>query len=236
MNLLNKIYAAILAILLIILVFNIINSKPFLDKYIYTTSISAPYYFPVAGHAYFRLEDNSINSPQNKSMDYLNGHYSRWLENEFDYLDKQEFNPLPKYLIIDYLDYRTKNYYQDSLTLNTEKIRTTFKNSISKRINLGTSNRPIMGLKFLIGIADNGNVVILLVGKDFVEKVDQFSLKPKSYSDNKFFRTHFSSEQAVFENSFYKLKDSFRLKIDSGYLKDSNYVDSLNIDPAYYNK
>lgn len=130
----------------------------------------APANFPVyIRECYFITPDQDDMAWINKED--VNNFQSKW-GNEYYFAESNNSNRLPQKLVIEYASYRNSKFYGDTLELPQQKIREIFKsaerNNKTEEIYSPGQNRK--GLRFVIGIANDGNILVWIRGV-FLEEI-----------------------------------------------------------------
>jgi hypothetical protein len=205
-NILNKIYS-IIAIVIVVFILSKIYNYEIWNRYYYTASICTPKLFPVnVLSTHFLSKDESIII--NKSDDYL----SNWGENFYGNSNQPKL--LPEKLYIQYLDYRTKKYYEDTIVLPKEDIQKTLE-YIEKKGLMNQYKKKSFALQ--IGIANNGNVLFWLTTDYFQTEYHRVKLNSKPLGKEDVYK---KTGQYHIEDLFDNMHESLKLQID----KDSIYI------------
>ena len=222
LNLLNRIYLTVLVLLCIATTIKIIRYKSW-TRYYFSASVCAPKTYPVyVRDCYFILSDGQIG---NIGTGDVNDHRSDWGNSEFE--ETYEKQQLPVKLVLEYASYREKAFYRDTIDLPADSISRIFKSSRSKGINQ-TLYRPggdVGGLNFLIGIANKGNVVVWLQGKNYEVTVMKHRIVAREPVGDQTYHEGRLSKKQYFEKVFYIDKD-LQEAMDQGKDRNANYIDS----------
>lgn len=180
LNIFNKILVLITIILVVLFVVKIFTYKQW-DRYYYTSSASNPEEFPVhVVGMWFNLPNGETEGGFYKSEDLMNAFVSDWGYGTAN----DAYDPvfLPESLFIEYIDFRTKNYYSDVIPLSKEKIENIFKEAKEKG-KLGNPYRSdnLMEMEFHVGIANEGNIIIWLIGEDYEKELFRTKINPKPF-------------------------------------------------------
>lgn len=168
LNLLNKIYLVIL-ILVVIATAVRVWEYGFSSRYYYSASITAPRTFPVkVRDCYFILADGEMGSIADSDV---NDHRTQWGNGDFEETHRKE--RLPVKLVLEYCSYRDQKFYRDTINLPAKMIDSIFNTGKDNRIfqSIYAPGANVLGLSFLIGIANEGNIVVWLHGASNYEKV-----------------------------------------------------------------
>jgi hypothetical protein len=134
---------------------------------------------------------------------------------------------LPTFLQLSYFDYRANKFYKTTIALPDDQIRSYFKEA-EKGNHFTEIYNPkgnVKGLIFLLGIANNGNIMLWLRGENYAKLIFKKHLEPVSFSESYQYKETKSIEtykQIFFQN----LSDSLRMNIESGFEEKANYIDS----------
>ena len=228
LNLLNKIYIFLLGAMIIATGIKVHNFHAG-ERYYYAASFTSPPTYPMyVQDARFITEGNSDNQVFIK-RDNVNGGGNRWGVGDPESAEEQE--RLPSALIVKYASYREKAFYFDTIPLPAKVIDKIFAGSAQKNLNVELSSsgpREVPGLIFLIGLANNGNLVIWLQGREYERKLLTYHLKPIKPAENQFYlpKNYFDS----FHIDTAKYNKMVRQKTDAG----ANYADSSTYYVEYY--
>lgn len=228
LNVLNKVFLGLSLVFLILFIYKVVVYKAS-ERYYYTASVYSPEEFPIKIiEISFRLENNDRTDPSFYStIEVINNYNSYWGATEYMEAQKPQF--LPNTLVLSYIDYHTRKYYSDTILLPKNKMENIFKEAKNKHqmFNLN-SWKPKMGLKYHVGIANEGNIIFWLVGKEFEKEFYRVQIEAKDLS------IFIKSRNFKFENQEQFIQDLFHVEdkrkaikfknIDSGPLQ---YKDSI---------
>jgi len=225
LNILNKIYIVILVAIIIATVIKTHHYDAG-DRYYYTASFTAPpTYRMYVQQSQFITEGDGQNHVFIKS-DNVNSGSSTWGNGDSE--DTEEQERLPKALVLRYASYREKAFYADTIPLPTKVIDEIFAGGIEKNINVGiyTSGGPeLSGLIFLIGIANNGNIVIWLQGRKYERKILTYHLKPIKPTQDQFYESQFYPVKTYFD--YFNIDTAgYKKMVKNGIDAHANYADS----------
>ena|SRR6218665_1207005 len=218
-NFINKALTAISFALLIAILYNVMSYKSW-DRYYYFSSVCTPESYPVRlQDCYFITADKNELGTINKEDIFRNN--SKWGE-EYFFAEVQEPLRLPKQLVLEYVSYSDKKQYQDTIDLPQEKIKNIFIKADKKNQfeDIHNSSKEVKGLRFLVGIASNGNVIVWIRGKFLEEVLLKTKLNPKDEISNK------ENMSIEIEKIFKDLPNDIKIKVKSGWEKNANYLDS----------
>jgi len=185
-NKLNKFLIGITAVLAVIVIYKLATYKQW-KRYYYVSTVSNPEEFPVyIIQMWFSTPNNEDygSNFSDEDLDVISSFASEWGKGYGEgYLsDDDEPVFLPESLFIEYVDFRTQNYYKDTIRLPEEKIVAIFKEAkwSGHLRDLDFGERK-MGLEFHVGIANDGNIIFWLVGKEYEKEFYRTQLKPKPF-------------------------------------------------------
>jgi hypothetical protein len=225
-NLVNKIYLLLFFGMIIAIAVKVFMLRQRDKGRIYfSVTLTAPDTHPVyLQQAYMVAADGERNDIDDQRV---NSEQYRWA-NVTDFEIRNKYR-LPKAIVLSYASYRDKKYYNDSIPLPLALIDSIFKSSVAKGIQktVRSNSGDVNALVFLIGIANNGHIVIWLQGKNYEQKLVSYQFKAqkpqgemwydgKDYSGEHFFEVFnvipkFNMIQAVLANG----KDSLANYADS---------------------
>lgn len=225
LNFINKVYLALTFILVIAIVCRIFNYKSW-DRYFYYSSVSAPATYPVhVREAYFITNDRDDNAWFN--TEGVNDFKTGWGE-EYSFPEANRPMRLPLQLVVQYVAYRDKKFYHDTLNLPQQQIRDMFELAIEnkKTDKLYHPRGDKDGLRFVLGIADDGNILLWLRGigwEQVILKTKLTAIEPTT--DDTYYGKKLSREEYIKE-VFGRLSDSLKNVLDNGLEAGANYADS----------
>jgi len=154
-------------------------------KYYYVFSESHPSEYPILelNNSYF-IENDTDSTKLNfiSGDNELNGFHSYWTSKPYLVKHNNEPKFLPQGIFIKYFDLRTKKQYTDSIFLPKKEIAQVFnyaeEHKLLKIINTKENNNPNMGLEFLLGIANDGNIIFWLIGENFEKEFYRKKIEP----------------------------------------------------------
>ncbi|MEJ2881177.1 DUF2931 family protein [Pedobacter sp. GR22-6] len=229
LNFINKVYLGI-TILLAVLIIHKVWAYKSSERFYYYSSVSAPVSFPIhINRIDLILPDNELALGFYKSeLEEVNVFMTKWGK-EYYFPEVHEPLRLPLKLSLDYCDYRSRTFYKDTIDLPQQVLLAAFKKAVKEEqtIEMYSSQGDKFGLNFVVGIANNGNIVLWLRGKDF-EKVI-FKKKLHAYEpgaqDLQYERQQFN-KQSYLDTVFSELPDSMLTLFKNGYDRSANYIDS----------
>lgn len=221
----NRIYIGIACCLLVFAIFNVINYQTW-SRYYYGATAIAPALYPVSvRECNFTTADN--NDDVFVGTEDINKFNTTW-DSGGDFLQLRDKRLLPEKLNISYFSYRDRKFYKGSFNLPTKRIEQIFKLAIrnKKTEKLYSYGGQLKGLTFIIGIANNGNILVwmrgiyleVLIFKGKV-KIDQPSAVDLYYPEP-------PTKALDYEEEFKNVSDSLKFLIKRGYDSSANYADS----------
>lgn len=225
LNLINKIYITIAVALIIAIVIKFFSIKSW-DRYYYVTSICAPSTQPIAiRNAHFVLANGETDYINHNDVDDFR---TGWGQDDFISSDFEK-QRLPVKLVLQYASYRDKKFYNDTLNLNENEIRSVFKSAIRNKQAIGVSKYGGVsgkGLSFLIGIANDGNVVVWLQGIYLDKLLLKQKLKARPPQGDDTYYAGQLTKEAYIKKRFENLSDSVKKELDKGFDAKANYMDT----------
>lgn len=224
-NNLNKFYIALGILLIVSCIYKFIGYKSW-ERYYYFADASAPNTYPVhVRNCYFITADEGDFAVVN--TEEVNNFQSVWGWDYYSPNAREKFRT-PEKLVIEYASYRDSKFYSDTLKLPKEKILAIFKASEhnNTQIPLSGRNGDVYGLRFAVGIANNGNILLWLHGRNMeklILKTRIAAREPKG--DQTYFESRLPKAiylKRVFEN----LPDSVKQSFEQGLDANANYADS----------
>lgn len=212
------------AALIIGTVFRVLRHKPW-DTYYYFSSVSVPETFPVAiREAYFLLPNNdyaiiSKEEAENFTSSWGDEYYSARVN------DPQR---IPEQLVLQYVSYRDQKFYSDTIKMPVKEVRQIFKTAAeqNKMEEISTSNGEKKGLRFVLGIANSGNIIIWLRGKHFEKAIVKTKIKSHvPQGDDTFYEKRLPVSEYL-EHAFERLPDSTKNLLKNGFDSGANYIDT----------
>lgn len=221
-------------VMAILLLFKIFSYKSW-ERYYYTSSVSNPEAFPI--HLFgiaFIMENGEYSGDFYNDLDIINSFNSDWGRGT----SYEAYNPqfLPKSLFVEYMDFRTQKYYIDTIILPKEKMYQSFE--IAKKQNKLSDlayGRRKMGLSFHVGIANDGNILIWLLGDDYQLELYRKKIHPKPFTGNVVSKKEPEPVGANKSqiNYFADVPDSLKRKIMELKVDNVEYKDSV---PVYFDQ
>ncbi|MFD2597655.1 DUF2931 family protein [Sphingobacterium corticis] len=214
------------------IVYRILDYKGW-NRYYYITSVSNPKAFPINIQGiWFNLPNGELASACfHKSEEMVNGFYSDWGRGAYDNAYSPEF--LPQSLFVEYIDFRTKQYYADTIALPQENMLEIFKRAEKDNDlkNLSAWN-PKMGLEFQVGIANGGNIVFWLMNDHWEKEFYRTQLQPKPFPTKmQSNQKPINSKEEFLSDIFAEIPDSVKTDV----LKTSGVAQFKDSIPIYFN-
>ncbi|RYY70302.1 MAG: DUF2931 family protein [Chitinophagaceae bacterium] len=228
LNLRNKLYAGISILLLAAIAFKLIHYNAG-NRYYYAANVTAPATFPVhVKEGYFTR--NGTDMQVHLDTEEVNLFRGNWGKDYF-FAEANERNLLPEMLVLKYVSYREGTFYNDTIALPAEKIKTIFeaalKNGHALAVYFKGQDKP--GLSFSIGIANDGNIIVWLKDSKGKYEICRKKLTPKSPGREDTYYGEDLSKAAYLEKIFERVDDSLKTLIQSGYDAGAHYIDSAAI-------
>ena len=234
LNLVNKIYIGIAIILVLGIIWRVLRYKAW-DRHYFFASVSAPYTYPIYIRDIYFIYPNEdeYGGGFYNTTDEVNDFNSSWGS---EYYSPRVNEPLllPKQLALQYVSYRDKKFYKDTLDLPRQTIEHIFKQAKTDGQLLSISSNNTMddkkGLRFVVGIANDGDLVVWLRGMFFEKVILKTKLKPKDLSPKDLYYAKEMNKQEYYNKVFEDMPDTLKQLIERGYDKGAKYIDS----PTYY--
>ena len=223
-NLLNKIYAAVAITLVFGTIYKIVAYKSW-DRYYYYSNACTPSSYPIyLRNSYFiTADEDDFSWIDNEKVENFSTY---WGDGSFP--EVRERMRLPQKIVLQYVSYRDDKFYNDTISLPEAKIKSIFK-SAKKNNQLEEIYRAggdVKGLKFLVGISNDGNIIVWLRGKFLEEKILNIKLHDKEPRNDQMHFKEKLSKEVYLEKVFENLSDSLKNKIKSGWDSQANYIDT----------
>lgn len=227
LNFINKTYLVCVLGLLAATIYKACKYKAS-DRYYYFSSISAPQTFPVyVRDAYFITNDPDDDAWFNQTD--VNGFNTGW-GSEYFFPEVSRPMRLPLKLVLEYASYRDSKFYNDTLVLPQETIKSIFE-AAAKNKNMDEMpgrNGDKQGLRFVLGIANEGNIILWLRGTGLEKIILKTKLRAKEpQGDATRYETRLTKE-AYLERVFGALDDSLKRLLDKGLDAHASYIDSAS--------
>lgn len=232
-NKFNQIQIGITAILVFFLIYKVTVYKAS-ERFYYITGVSNPKEFPIklSGIWFYIPNGNYASASFYNTKNRVNNFYSDWGRDEYENAHEPEF--LPESLFLEYIDFRTENYYMDTIPLPKEKMTDIF-NEVTKSGHLKNLSAwdPRMGLKFHVGIANEGNIIFWLIGDKWEKEFYRTQLKPKPFPKKMVVfpnGAEIHDKREYIDNLFEKIPDSIKTQLKKSKI-NAQYKDSI---PIYF--
>ncbi len=154
------------------------------DRLYYSASVHAPSTTPM--YVFYvsfldeKQEEISFSSSVWDDIYSINNLHSSW--QHMAWFSAHRSSPTPSFLSVSYFSYRDSSIYEETIPLPKDSIRAIFK--LAKKENQEEENYSAVakkGLVFVIGLTENGTIVLYLSGKQgFLKKVFQHDLKKRA--------------------------------------------------------
>ncbi len=229
LNFINKAYIALSVILLGLIIFKIWTYKAS-ERFHYYSSVSAPANFPVHinGIGFILPADDLDLGFYKTAGEEVNVFLTEWGK-QYYFPEVHEPLRLPLKLTIDYCDYRGQKFYQDTIDLPKKELLAVFKQAVKdkKTTEMYNARQDQQGLNFVVGIANNGYIVLWLRGSDFEKTI--FKKKLRTYEPNAkdlIYNQHQFDKKGYLDTVFAELPDSMKTLFKNGYDAGANYIDT----------
>ena len=223
LNTFNKILAIIIVVLVGANIFYLFRYKSW-DRYYFASSVTAPKSYPIhIDDIFFNYPNDELGISFYKSTDEVNNFGSTWGE-AYYFSEARESMRIPTELALSYFDYRANKFYAAKIKLSPDEIKKHFKEAEKGKhfTDLYNVNGDVKGLVFLVGIANNGNIMLWLKGENYAKLLFKKHLEPIPISKS-FNYENFKTEEAYKAEFFKYLPDSTKQKINSGWEEKANY-------------
>ena len=224
LNLTNKIYAALLILLIIATVAKLLRYKSW-ERYYYGATFSAPRSYPIyIRNGYFILSDGDI-APVGSSE--VNNHGTDWGYGDFQSPNTKE--RLPEKLVLEYASYRDQSFYADTLTLPAMVIKQAFENMVESGISTDIYNSlPVKRLDFVIGVANKGNIVVWLRGEDTETTLLKHKINPHEPIGDETYHNGRLPKKEYLKQVFY-IDSADQAAYDKGLDASANFIDTPSL-------
>lgn len=224
LNLINKIYLLFTLVLIVGIGFRLLSYKSW-DRYYYFSSSMAPQSYPLAvRNAYFILPNDEHSYINNENIRNFN---TNWGE-EYYFPEVHETLRLPEKLVLEYVSYRDQKFYKDTLSLPTPQLKQLFAEAVQQKQldKMYSPKGDQMGLRFLIGLANDGQVLVWIRGIGLEKLILKAKLQPyQPTMEDTYYEKPLPKAQYL-KKMFEQLPDSIKHNIAKGWDKDANYADS----------
>lgn len=225
LNLLNKVYLIILVLLILATAIKLWRYGGG-SRYYYSASVTAPATYPIhVLEAGFILSDGSDGDVKTEGV---NDKAQRWGWGDFP--ETREREQLPVKLLLNYVSYREQCFYKDTIDLPAQLIDSIFKRSEKAGIrqSIYKTGNDVMGLNFLIGVANKGNVLIWLQGEKYERVLLKHKITAREPLAADLYYGKLLTKKEYMKEVFSDLGDEVLKQIAAGADKDANYIDSAS--------
>ena len=227
LNFINKAYLALAGMIIVAIGVRIYRYKSW-ERYYYFSSITAPASYPVyVRSASFITADADDDSWFDTRE--VNDFHTQWGD-EYFFPEVRRAMRLPEKLVLQYAAYRDGRFYGDTLALPAEQIKQAFERAVKNNTtrSLGASDRDNRGLYFVLGIGNEGKIVLWLRGKGFEQTILKAVLKAhEPEGDDTYYRKRLPKQDYLNE-VFDRLPDSLRQEMARGWEAGASYGDSAS--------
>lgn len=223
-NKLNKSYIGVAVLLVVGIIYRKISYRSW-ERYNYSVAVNAPETFPVhIREAYFLLPNDDFESADNEDV---NNFTTTWGVN-YGTTNHARSARLPQQLVLKYFSYRDRNFYADTLDLPQQEMLGVFKSAEKNKQFLRLSEYAGLkkGLSFVIGIANNGHVIVWLRGIYLEKELLRKKLKPTTPTKDDLYYEKTLTAEAYFAHAFENLSDSLKTLYKNGFDGKANYIDT----------
>lgn len=135
---------------------------------------------------------------------------------------------LPLQLVIRYVAYRDKKFYRDTLDLPQQQIRDIFVSALrdKKADRLYHPRGDKDGLRFVLGIASDGHILLWLRSIGLEQVILKTKLTAKEPNPEDTYYAQPLTKEAYIKEVFGRLSDSMKTALDNGLESGANYADS----------
>lgn len=230
LNLVNKIYIGFTVVLVIGIVWKVFKYKPW-DRHYFFASVSVPYTHPVYVRDIYFIYPNENNFSEGfyqsrSTVNYFNSYWGA----EYDYPRLRETLPFPHQLVLQYVSYRDKKFYRDTLDLPQELIKQTFKEAEEQKKMLlmpkDNGMQEKKALHFVVGIANDGYLMVWLRGMYFEKVLLKTKLKPRDLKPSDLYYAKPMSKDEYYQKVFENMPDTVKQLIGKGIDSKASYIDS----------
>ncbi len=225
LNRINQFYIIVAIALIGFHVYRVIQYRAW-DRYYYFTNICAPAAYPVyVRDAYFITGSGEMSSIRDMEV---NSFQTSWKEDYF-FPETHEKELLPEKLVLKYVSYRDQHFYRDTIDLPVDSIKKLVDNIILERkaADIYYRGRDVPGIHFLIGIANDGHVLVWLKGEEVEHLVLRTHIQPIIPNERDTYHGKPMTAPAYIKDRFMVLSDSLKARMQLGWEAGAHYRDSL---------
>lgn len=130
--------------------------------------------------------------------------------------------------MLKYFSYRDEKFYSDTLDLPQQEILVTFKTAEKNKqfLELSSYAGKKDGLSFVIGLANNGNVIIWFRGVYLEKELLRKKLKPTEPKVDDLYYEKTLTKEKYLAHTFENLSDSLKMVYKNGFDANANYIDT----------
>ncbi|TDQ10010.1 Protein of unknown function (DUF2931) [Pedobacter metabolipauper] len=213
-------------LLVIATLIRVLNYKGW-ERFYYASSVCAPGSYPVyIRELYFILpgkEMASFNDDDVKSF------MSEWGKEHY-FPEAYEKDRLPLKLVVNYASYREQKFYNDTLDLDQQLLLETFRAAPKKDQEVELYDNK-HGLTFLAGLANDGQFILWLRGKNLEKVILKARLAAREpTADDTYINGGRVTKKQYLTTAFEDLNDSLKTVFKNGFDAGANYIDT----PTHY--
>jgi len=224
LNLANKSYITIAILLFLAIIYSFIHNRNW-DRYNYSASITAPATFPIhLKEAYFLLDNDDFESVGGEEVDSFTSNWNDY----YDKVNHAENQLLPSKLVLNYVSYRDEKFYRDTLNLPFKEMKMIFESASKNKqfLVLSSYAGTKKGLAYMVGVANDGNIIVWLRGVNLERVILKTELKVKEPLSDDLYYEKLLSKRDYINTVFANLTDSVKTLLKSGYDSKANYIDT----------
>ena len=193
------------------------------SRYYYNVVATAPQVYPVSLHtSALQLSDKRFEEVTYSSS-------SKWGFINLTATGKKKH--LPVMLDLQYDAYREQRFYSDTIPFHGKKLDSIFKTFLKtdNSYSFSEDERRVQGLNFVIGIANHGNIIIWIQGKDKQVELLRHHIKWTPEMNVMHYPLDKIERQAFFDDMFKELSPATKLKIKADTDTKANYIDTPSL-------
>lgn len=178
LNTFNKTGIVVNLVLIIWLIISTINYRTW-ERYTYSASVFTPKEFPIYlfGIWFYQSNGDLGEVHFDESQKAINGFRSYWGDYELGFPYKPELPP--KSMFLEYVDFRTKNYYCDTILIPKENVLQIFRHALQTDIQRPPFYEPKLQIR--VGIANEGHIIFWGVGQNFEKEIYRTQIQHKPF-------------------------------------------------------